>query len=110
MVETGLLCLPRLQHPLAVILTMTYEPNDQGNPPRATSRSSLVKFNRRLDSCKQQIWHANLTESASWRTSVPGFATCPFATETVLPNDEFNGRGISGNRNRGGTSETVSGV
>ena len=75
-VETGLLCLPQLQHPLAASLTMTYESNDKGNPPPARPRSSLVKVNRRIDTCKQPICHPNLLESASCARSVPSSAAC----------------------------------
>ena len=104
-VETGLLCLPQLQHPLAASLTMTCESNDKGNPPPARPRSSLVKVNRRIDTCKQPICHTNLLESASCAQSVPRSAAA--LLEGVLPKCERNGRGFSSNRNRGGTSEPV---
>lgn len=96
-VETGLLCLPQLQHPLAVILTMTYESNDKGNPPRASPRSGLVKLNRRVDTCKQQIWQANLTEFGELACIGPSMRSR--IRRKGASKHEFNGRGFSSNRN-----------
>jgi hypothetical protein len=71
--KTGLLCLPQLQHPLAVLLTMTYGSNDKGGPPPASPRSRLVKVNRQIDTCKQPLCHPDPVESASWARIGPKF-------------------------------------